>query len=176
VARWAARPIVLDDGPSVVVPIVIGPDQIPRIDAEGVNPSPELAVLSTMAHGRRRGAVSLGRAALEALRALPPEWDAWYTEMVLRNLSKRARARLEAEMRPEDHEIKNPVVKEFFSRAEAKGKAAGLARALVEVLGRRGIEVDERLSKEVLACRDEARLLGWIEKAATARDLADVFD
>jgi hypothetical protein len=180
VARWAARPIVLDDGPSVVVPIVIGPDQIPRIDAEGVNPSPELAVLSTMAHGRRPGAVSLGRAALEALRALPPEWDAWYTEMVLRNLSKRARARLEAEMRPEDHEIKNPVVKEFFSRAEAKGKAEGeargLARALLEVLQRRGIRVDETLRKEVLACRDEPRLLGWIEKAATASDLADVFD
>jgi hypothetical protein len=184
VARWAARPIVLDDGGSVVTPIVIGPDQIPRIDAEGVDPSPELAVLSTMAHGRSRAAVSLGRAALAALRPLPPEWDAWYTDMVLRNLSKRARARLEAEMRPEDYEIKNPVVKEFFSRArakgeaegEAKGEARGLARALLEVLERRSIEVDETLSKEVLACRDEARLLGWIEKAATANDLADVFD
>jgi hypothetical protein len=180
VARWAARPIVLDDGASVVVPIVIGPDQIPRIDAEGVEPSPELAVLSTMAHGRRRGAVSLGRAALEALRALPPEWDAWYTEMVLRNLSKRARARLEAEMRPEDHEIKNPVVKEFFSRARAQGlaegKAEGLAAALLELLQRRHIEVHEKLRAEVLACRDEARLHGWFTKAIEARTLADVFD
>jgi hypothetical protein len=71
-------------------------------------------------------------------------------------------------------------VKEFFSRARAKGKAEGeargLARALLEVRERRRIEVDETLSKEVLACRDEARMLGWIEKAATANDLADDFD
>ena len=87
-------------------------------------------------------------------------------------------------MRPDDYEIKNEVVKEFFGRAEAKGlakgkaegKADGLARALLEVLKRRNIGVDETLSQEVLACRDEARLIGWIEKAATAQRLADVFD
>jgi hypothetical protein len=188
VARWAARPIVLDDGASVVVPIVIGPDQIPRIDDPGVTPSPELAVLSTMAHGRRRGAVSLGRAAREALRTLPREWLAVYNDMVLRHLSKRARSRLEAEMRPEDYEIENEVVKEFFSRAEAQGlakgeakgktegKAEGLAGALLRILARNRLAVDEKLRDEVLACRDEARLLGWIDKAVEATKLADVFD
>jgi hypothetical protein len=32
------------------------------------------------------------------------------------------------------------------------------------------------LRDELLACRDEARLIGWIDKAIAAKKLADVFD
>jgi hypothetical protein len=51
-----------------------------------------------------------------------------------------------------------------------------LAAALLEILKQRHIEVNEQLRAEVLACRDEARLYGWIDKALEASELADVFD
>ena len=74
VARWAAEPIVLDGGSSIIVPTVIGPDQIPSIDDPGRPPPlPELAVLSTMAHGRGRSAEAIGRAALAAIDPLDPD-------------------------------------------------------------------------------------------------------
>jgi hypothetical protein len=172
VARWAAEPIVLDDGPSVVVPIVIGPAEIPTIHEPGANPSPELAVLSTMAHGRGRHGMATGRTAFAALDAVDQEMRPVYADVIFRYLGKRVRETLEAEMRIEGYEYKTKILRDAFTEGEARG----LALALLKVLQGRKIEVDEPLRKEVLACRDEARLDAWLGKAVTAKSLADVFE
>ncbi len=53
VAEWAARPIATVQPGSPFVPLVLGPEQIPRIrDAGEAAARPELAVLSALAHGR----------------------------------------------------------------------------------------------------------------------------
>jgi hypothetical protein len=62
------------------------------------------------------------------------------------------------------------------AKGKTEGKAEGLAGALLRILARNRIAVDEKLRDEVLACRDEARLLGWIDKAIEAKKLTDVFD
>jgi hypothetical protein len=180
VARWAAEPIVLDDGSSVIVPIVIGPAEIPTIHEPGANPSPELAVLSTMAHGRGRHGMATGRTAFTALDAVDQEMRPVYADVIFRYLGKRVRETLEAEMRIEGYEYKTKILKDAFTEGKAEGKAEGEARglalALLKVLQRRNIEVDEPLRQEVLACRDEARLDAWLDKAVTAKSLTDVFE
>jgi hypothetical protein len=184
VARWAAEPIVLDDGSSVVVPIVIGPAEIPTIHEAGAKPSPELAVLSTMAHGRGRHGMATGRTAFAALDAVDAEMRPVYADVIFQYLGKRVRETLEAEMRLEGYEFKTKILKDAFTEGkaegeaegEARGKAHGLALALLKVLQGRKVEVDEPLRKEVLACRDEARLVAWLDKAVTAKSLADVFE
>jgi hypothetical protein len=83
-------------------------------------------------------------------------------------------------MRLEGYEFKTKILKDAFTegkaKGEAEGEARGLALALLKVLQGRKIEVDEPLRKEVLACGDEARLVAWLGKAATAKSLSDVFE
>jgi hypothetical protein len=56
------------------------------------------------------------------------------------------------------------------------GLTEGLARAVLEVLAYRSLRVPAALRKRVLACRDEARLRRWLERAITATSVAEVFD
>lgn len=50
-ATWAATPIKMGPG-SVVTPLVLGPDQVPVVaDSVQASASPELSVLSALAHG-----------------------------------------------------------------------------------------------------------------------------
>jgi len=48
---------------------------------------------------------------------------------------------------------------------EALGEARGRARAIVDVLTRRGIKLRELQSARILCCRDEATLARWWELA-----------
>jgi hypothetical protein len=61
-----------------------------------------------------------------------PQWDPSYTGLVPSKPEQAGPREVEAEMRPEDYEIENPVVREFFSRAKALGQAKGLALGRAE--------------------------------------------
>src|SRR5690606_30241494 len=57
VAAWCAQPIDLGRGRGTILPLVLGPGQIPVIvDPEEARRSPELAVLSVAAHAHEPGA------------------------------------------------------------------------------------------------------------------------
>jgi hypothetical protein len=55
------------------------------------------------------------------------------------------------------------------------GQAKGLAQAVLAVLAHRSLRVPAALRRRVLACRDEARLRRWLERAITATSTAEVF-
>jgi hypothetical protein len=67
-ARWAAKPIDLGRAQGTVRPLVIGPEQIPRmLELDEARACPELATLAVIVHGHRPGSKRLGRNALEAV-------------------------------------------------------------------------------------------------------------
>lgn len=71
VARWCSRPIDMGDGRWVLVPDVLGPEQIPQVTrACEARRRPELAVLSVLAHGRGPRGAAIGRAALAGVTML----------------------------------------------------------------------------------------------------------
>ena len=99
VAAWASQPIELGHPGFVLRPIVVGPEGVPvvtkRADAEA---SPELAVLSALAHGRGARGLPVARALMHGLDCVDPE-QAWvYGTIVFHALSKAVRAKLEEEM------------------------------------------------------------------------------
>lgn len=53
----------------------------------------------------------------------------------------------------------------------AKGGARGLLRAL----GARGVEVPAKVREQVLSCADISQLDIWVDRAATATSLEEVF-
>lgn len=60
------------------------------------------------------------------------------------------------------------------ARGEARGKRLGEAEALLRVLARRGLVVDDVARARILACDDAATLDTWLDRAVTAATLAEV--
>lgn len=81
--RWCAEPLVLDHGPSVFYPAVVGPSRIPRItDIAQAKTMPELAVLSALAHSRGPGAMTIAFAALAACETLDTDQGRRYADFL----------------------------------------------------------------------------------------------
>jgi len=71
--------------------------------------------------------------------------------------------------------FKDDFVDRIEARGEARGRAAGEAMALLRMLAARGFEVPAGVRDRVLACTDLAQLEAWVDKAATAASIDDVF-
>jgi hypothetical protein len=55
------------------------------------------------------------------------------------------------------------------------GEARGQARAIVEVLRRRGVAMSDAEAERILACREEATLARLWERALSASSAADLW-
>ncbi len=124
VATWCGDTIDLGHGRCVLRPLVLGPDQIPRItDHDVARRAPELAVLSVAAHGREAGAEHIALAALAASHDLDNDRDLLYPDFVLAHLGEVARAALEQIMQLRNYEFQS----EFFRKAFNDGWKEGLS-------------------------------------------------
>lgn len=101
VAAWCAEPIDLGRQRGIILPLVLGPAQIPVIvDPDEARRAPELAVLSVAAHGREPGAEFIALAALTAVRGLDSARELLYPDFIHAMLGDVARAALELLMNP----------------------------------------------------------------------------
>jgi hypothetical protein len=180
VARWARKAI--DLGPDWVWPAkVLGPEHIPWVkDPELARQRPELAVLSTAAHGNEPAGLEVVMATLEALRTLDAERRSYYYDLVLASLNEAARRALEQELSVErgKYEYRSDFARTYFAQGEAKGReegrAEGEAKALLALLMARGLAVDAVARKHILDCTDVDQLERWIVRAATASSVREV--
>lgn len=143
-ARWAAEPIEVGPG-FVLRPIVIGPDQVPVVTAiDDAMRSPEIAVLSAMAHGYGPEGAQVGIAAAEAARGLDEERARLYLDLVLEFLNPAARILLERLM-IENWQPQSDFMKRLDARARAEGLAEGRAEGLAQGLARGGVDGQRHL-------------------------------
>ncbi|MDQ3037695.1 MAG: hypothetical protein M3Y87_35205 [Myxococcota bacterium] len=136
VAEWARRPAATFHG-GCFAPLVIGPDEIPRIvDADVARAQPELAVLSALAHGHDADAEAVGRAALLAaadLRQIDEDRGKLYADAVLDALGDHAREIAEALMKTEGYEYRSDFARSYVAQGRAEGLRAGV-RLLCDAL------------------------------------------
>jgi hypothetical protein len=173
VARWAAKPIAMGQPGWTFVPVVLGPSAIPVVvDPHEAAAEPELAVLSTIAHGEREAelGVRVAQAALGAALGLDDDRSDDYIRIVLRAVSEAVRRNLEESMRPGQLAEPTELEKRLEARGEARGRNLGLAegraKSLLAFLGARGIAVPEPVQARILACEDIDQLDRWIALAA----------
>ena len=172
VAAWAATPIDLGRGRTIVRPLVIGPRQIPVItDHDEARRYPELAVLSVAAHGREPGAEHIALAALVASRDLDNERDVLYPDFIFALLGEVARKALEQLMQARNYEYQSDFARKYFYG----GKAEGKAELLLRLLRRKGLPVDAAVEARVTDCKDAEQLDTWAERVLTAASLDEVF-
>ena len=178
VAAWAARPIVGGrlSGALSLTPTVIGPDQIPRItDLDEARRSPELAVLSAVAHGDEPGAEAIAFAALTATHDLDNDRGIFYPDLVFHHLAPAARALLEGLMATANYELQSDIARKWYAEGKAEGEAEGEARMLLRLLRLRGIDLADDDRQRVLACADPAQLERWAARVLTAKTRDEIF-
>lgn len=178
-ARWAATPIHFDDsGVSRVVPVVLGPDAIPVV-LDPATTTPELAVLSALAHVRDDGPLEVLDVLATALSHAPVEQAVEYTRLVLAQLPDLARQYLEALMAQYLEALMATETFEYqsdFTRAlEARGEARGRARILLRILSVRGIALSDQDRERIVGSSDLDQLETWAERALSATTSADLF-
>lgn len=177
-AAWCAIRIELGPG-FALNPFVLGPDQVPVVtDVNQASRSPELAVLSAMAHGAAPDQDRVFHALLVALDNVDYEHATLYAGVVFAALSDAARHRLEALMSTGTAEYRDylsPFVNRFVNQGRREGEAKGEAKALLRVLAARGIDVPDDARTRITECTDLEQLDTWVSRAATARSVDDLF-
>ena len=176
-ARWAARPVAVGIT-GTLRPVVIGPKSLPVVtELSQAIENPEIAVLSALAHGRRKVGAQVGRVAAEAARSLDAERRRLYTDLILQHLNGAARRALETLMikdwQPES-EFLRAIDARQEAAIEARGEARGVRRVLAMMLklkfGPLPAEVTLRVENAKL---DELNV--WSDRILEAKTLAEVF-
>ena len=177
VMRWASQPIHLG-GDSVIVPIVFGPGNLPRIvDVEEARKCPALALLSALAYGKDENAAELVAAAKVAIDLLDKDGDRGYLEAVWRAFNDVASNLLEKMMQlPTNFEYTFPPLRKAFGAGEARGEARGKAEAVLRILVKRGISVPDAAKERVLTCADIDLLTCWFDRAIAAGSIEEVLE
>lgn len=134
--------------------------------------SPELAVLSALAHGgthpRRHQVLD---ALLGALQAVDRDRADVYHDVVSAVLPEATRRYLERLMSTGTYQFQS----EFALRHINRGRATGEANAVLMVLAARGIEVPDDVRDRITGCGDLDQLDTWIRRASTADSIEDLF-
>lgn len=135
VARWCAQPIALDRHGSVVQPVVLEPEDVPRIaDVEIAKAHPEMAVLSALMHASSEKGVEIATAALIACGTLDSEYASQYADMVEARLDPDARREVEKLMGIQGYRYQTAHARQHFAAGEKKGRKEGLEKGHREVL------------------------------------------
>jgi hypothetical protein len=184
VAAWAAEAIASAPGHPAWWPLVLGPAETPWVTtAEEAARSPELALLSAMAHGGDERAAALVNALPSALMKVPREMLPGFLAMLYKTLAPALRRQLERLMTTAFADLElPPFVQKFIDvglvqgKAEGRveGKAIGRAEDIVALLEIRGIAVPASVRAQVMACTDLPTLDHWFRRAAKLKTAAAV--
>jgi len=72
-----------------------------------------------------------------------------------------------------------PYVSEFrrqgIEEGRSQGEAAGQARAILQVLDRRAVAVDDSSRERIVSCVDLDTLTAWLDRSLTAEQVSDLF-
>jgi hypothetical protein len=175
VARWAARPIDTVQPRSPFTPLVIGPEQIPRVSRGRARREPGTALLSALAHGNSPGGVAIALAAIDAISNLPDERATVCFDLIRGSLDEAAGRILEHEMQYGDYEYKSDFARRYFGKGLEQGLEQGLKQGreamhavVLQIAEQRFGLARSRVRRSIKACRDLDRLTTLVTQVGAA--------
>jgi hypothetical protein len=182
VARWMRR--VFTRKHLSMQTCVISAHQIQRSEPIDANVDPRRALLEAMLHVRSEADLSLLTNALRALRRFENNELLIYREMLLNQMERSLIMKAHRELEPADEDARwanyVPTKRErasfMFVCGQEEGREEGRARAVLDLLRIRGIEIDPTSEARVLACRDGDQLLAWLARAMTLARADELFE
>ncbi len=189
VAAWARRAIATFGG-GQFRPVVLGPDEVPRITSLDLAVRmPELAVLSALVHGDAPGAETVITALVHALARLDDPIAESYLDLVpSSSVGNLVRAALEASMPLTNYEYKSDFAKKYVAQGRTEGREEGreegrtegrvdaARRLLLAILEERNLGPSDGTRARVEATSTPELLERWVRTAATATHEEDVFE
>lgn len=183
IARWAGRPIDLGGG-WTFCPRVIGPDLVPKLtDRDRACADPQLAVLSTIVHGRGDvdTAVRIAAAAFAAADRLPKyDQRLLYLRLIEDSVSDKAREELSMQAQPKRlmDELQGRYIaqgrEEGRVEGRVEGRSEGLSEALLKLLAQRGLAVSESQQQTIATCTDISLLDRWLGLALSVSSVDEL--
>ena len=177
VAEWAARPITTFQPGSHIAPIVIGPASVPQIaSAEDALRSPDLALLSVMAHGKSAAGETIARAALVGAASLDDEKYRLYTDRILAALAPVVSSKLEDEMKAGAIQYESRLFRELIAKGHEQGKEEGRdqgERAMLERLLTKRFGPLPTWARDKLAAAHADQLETWSDRILDAATVED---
>ena len=187
-AQWAQQPIATCQPHAPFRPLVLGPDEVGRLDSEeAARADLPLAMLSAVLHVNDHGGEVDAAHALRATEAVAGTDAAIWFYGLLRGLVDDERLTLLQEMikmlnpwanyKPRtqwERDHYNAGVADGEAKGEAKGEARGEAKALLRILSSRGLSATDAQRHQIQACEDTQQLERWIERALSADSVAEV--
>lgn len=173
-ARWCERMIRL--GPNgAITPLAIDPSRMPLItDPDQARASPELAVLSAVAHPDEADDEPVLEAMLAGLATLDQDRARVYLSYVISSLPAVTVKRLEEMMTTiQDFDY---LGKKYFSHWMDKGEVRGEVKSIFSVLDARGLEISDDARERIRQCEDPDQLIDWVRKAAVVTSADELFD
>lgn len=129
VAAWARQPIATFHPGSDFAPLVLAPDDVPRIvTEEDAAATPELAVLSALFHREDDGAIDIVRAALGASARLDVVRAGLYFDLIFATLPEIAVRALEGLMESGKYEYRSEFARKYFAQGRENGREEGHQR------------------------------------------------
>ncbi len=176
-ARWAATPIATLQPGSPFIPLVLGPERIPRVPYDRARHEPWMAVLSGLVHGNRTDGAAATLAAMAALSALPDHHANVCYDLIRASLNDAARRDLEDQMQPGTYEYQSDFARRYFGEGRQEGRQEGLIdglRTFLVTLADRHGAVSDDVRARIDACGDAEQLQALGLEIASAPDRATV--
>jgi len=187
-ATWARQPIVIglpDLTCMLVHPVVLGPDNVPVVtDLAEVGGDVTFAVFSALTHGRSSQVSAILETLAGALAAVDGETALTLVEITEAGLvgtagQQKWRELMRKQLIPYVSEFRRQGIEEGravgIEEGRAQGEAAGRADAILQVLDKRGIAVDEDSRERIVSCADLDILGDWLDRSLTATQVSDLF-
>jgi hypothetical protein len=183
-ATWARQPIVIglpDLTCMLVHPVVLGPDNVPAVtDVAEAGLDLTFAVLSALTHSRSSRVGAILEALAGALKAIDRDTALTLVELTEAGLGETAgqqkwRELMTKQLIPYVSEFRRQGIEEGRAEGLAEGRADGQARAILQILGKRGIAVDDDSRERIVSCTDLDILGAWLDRSLSATQVSDLF-
>jgi hypothetical protein len=174
IAEWCAKEIETGHPGHTLTPPVLQPGHVRELtDPKDFLADPPLGVLSAMFHSDGPSGMRVLQAAssgTDLIADADRQLARRFVDCVLAVVSQAARDALEALMMTESE-----FYSDTFRNAEANAKANAKAEAVLTFLQARGLVLTEAQEERIKGCRDLEQLQTWIECAATAATVDELF-
>ncbi|MGC9541783.1 hypothetical protein [Streptomyces sp. UG1] len=176
-AAWAEEPIRIGCSfhtSMEVFPLVLGPIGVrPITDPEEAAKDLALTTFSILINAKDPGILAI----LDAVApVLGPNADwAEYVEIGLDEGPGREHWRELMAVYTPNFPGGGSVMEEAWREVHADGEAKGEAKAILRVLGARGVEVPESVRERVMACADLEVLETWVDRSLTVTSAEELF-
>ncbi|MGW3494717.1 hypothetical protein [Streptomyces sp. NPDC001020] len=180
-ASWAAEPIRIGSGfhtSMQVFPLVLGPKNLPLItDPEEAAKDVPVTAFSVLAHAKDPALLAI----MDGVAPVMGPHKDW-AEIIEIGLGEgpardywRKLMDTYTPVFPGNGTVMEEAWRKVHADGEAKGEARGEAKAVLRVLGTRGIEVSDSIRERVMACAELETLETWLDRSLTVTSAEELF-